>query len=542
MTPKSWLKYPFYPLALALYPALSLASVNQELVSIRTLLPALALSLLLALALLVLLTRLIGSRSQAGLILALGLVLFYSYGHVAMLIGAQFEPLLLLPMVWAALFIGGYRLARRADRRFEQVTMGLNVIGLVLVALPLLTLFRSSTAQNEASSELEAPELVLRMPEPTRADQRDIYIIVLDGYGRADTLRRIYDYDNGEFLGKLEEMGFFIADGSFANYNQTILSLPAMMNFNYLQQMDGPTDPGDFNFWALVDLAHHSQAFALAERAGYETVAFEGEHVVTAVREVDTFLTPPPAEGETPREEESPFHWSEAERFFWETTALRPLLRVSARLGPEDPELDQHRRQVRFAFSQLSERSLDPDPQFVYAHVLSPHPPFVFEPDGEPRRNDYPFTIADASHWVGRVGSRQEYIAGYRAQIEFVNQMVLQTVEAILANAEQPPIILIQGDHGPGSHFIWNSQEKSDVRERMAILTAVYIPPELPERNEVYAGQSPVNSMRLVFNAAFQLDLPLVADRAYFSPRATPFDFAEVTELVSEPGGFDSEY
>ena len=46
-------------------------------------------------------------------------------------------------------------------------------------------------------------------------------------------------------------------------------------------------------------------------------------------------------------------------------------------------QYDWHRERIRFSLTQLPEVARDPQPTFVFAHLLGPHPPFVFGPNGE---------------------------------------------------------------------------------------------------------------------------------------------------------------
>ena len=59
----------------------------------------------------------------------------------------------------------------------------------------------------------------------------DVYYIILDAYGRADSLKTFYGYDNTPFLQALEQRGFYIARHSRANYDQTPLCLASALNF-----------------------------------------------------------------------------------------------------------------------------------------------------------------------------------------------------------------------------------------------------------------------------------------------------------------------
>ncbi|MFZ1945948.1 MAG: hypothetical protein WAW06_00185, partial [bacterium] len=88
----------------------------------------------------------------------------------------------------------------------------------------------------------------------------------------------------------------------------------------------------------------------------------------------------------------------------------------------------------------------------------------------------------------------------------------LEVVAAILRDSATPPIIILQDDHGgPGL----------SPDDHMKILNAYYLPGLGPEA--IYESITPVNSFRVVFNAYFGGELPLLEDRSYFSKVAAPF-------------------
>jgi hypothetical protein len=62
--------------------------------------------------------------------------------------------------------------------------------------------------------------------------------------------------------------------------------------------------------------------------------------------------------------------------------------------------------------------------------------------------------------------------------------------------------------------------------ERMGILSACHIPGV--RADALRPDLSPVNTLRLLFNARYGADLPLLPDRALFSSYARPYDFREV--------------
>ena len=57
---------------------------------------------------------------------------------------------------------------------------------------------------------------------PQNVDQRDIYYVVLDGYGRADVLQQEYGFQSPGLVEFLERRGFVVAKKSMANYRSVV--------------------------------------------------------------------------------------------------------------------------------------------------------------------------------------------------------------------------------------------------------------------------------------------------------------------------------
>jgi hypothetical protein len=88
---------------------------------------------------------------------------------------------------------------------------------------------------------------------------------------------------------------------------------------------------------------------------------------------------------------------------------------------------------------------------------------------------------------------------------------MLTAIDAILAESAQPPIILIQGDHGVPR-----------LKAQQNAILSVYLLPQ--EDDSLYASISPVNSFRVIFNSYFGGNLGLLEDRSCASSSAAPFD------------------
>jgi hypothetical protein len=95
-------------------------------------------------------------------------------------------------------------------------------------------------------------------------------------------------------------------------------------------------------------------------------------------------------------------------------------------------------------------------------------------------------------------------------------------VDTILAESDVPPIIIIQGDHGP-----WLQPKE----KRMRILAAMYFP---GHQDKLYPTITPVNIFRLVFNLYFGGKYEQLEDVSYFSPVPKLYEFSEIPNSCGE--------
>lgn len=456
-------------------------------------------------------------RIKVGIILTTFIMLMFSYGHVRNLVGERGVDLGVFKLGTGKMVFGASILAFaavawitiRAKRSLAPVNRFLNafavvVLGIALVNAGIKVLFEQDRVREISSSRLNLPEL--EKPDlPPRPP--DIYYIILDGYAREDVLRETYGFDNRKFLEHLESRGFYVAGQARSNYCQTTLTLSSSLNLCYHTDSYGrtknPTRP-------MVNwLVKNSLAVEYLDNAGYETAAFESGYFPTEIENVRNRISQTAAVGEFEIEMLS-------------LTPLPDLLNVIDRY-------DRHRGRLLYAVREMPSLAGGEKPKFVFAHVLAPHPPFVFKAGGEPVDPPRRFTLADGSHLVGVYSiTREEYRKKYAAQLAYVNDLVMKAVDAILEKSETPPVIVIQGDHGPGSSLDWKNPDLAGVRERFAILYACLVPEDL--KKNLYPEVTPVNTFRFLFNGLFGLKIEMEPDRCYYSGPEDAFSFVDITE------------
>jgi hypothetical protein len=126
--------------------------------------------------------------------------------------------------------------------------------------------------------------------------------------------------------------------------------------------------------------------------------------------------------------------------------------------------------------------------------------------------------VEDDYDWARSNIGLDAYKAGYREQVLYLNGRIEEIVDEILERSSVPPVIVIQGDHGP---------EEGSSQDRMRILNAQYVGEG--ETTSIYPSMTPVNTFRQLFNDKFGADLTLIDDASYFSLYDDPFEYSEVS-------------
>ena len=124
--------------------------------------------------------------------------------------------------------------------------------------------------------------------------------------------------------------------------------------------------------------------------------------------------------------------------------------------------------------------------------------------------------IEEKKEPVAADAPRSEHIQ-YRDQAIYISSRMQEIVPKIIANSTTPPIIIIQGDHGP--------TVPSSPQQRMSNLSVYYLPGvDAPLQPTL----TPVNTFRVIFNAYFGQNLELLDDLSLYSSYDDPVNFKTI--------------
>lgn len=507
-----------HPLFFVIYPMVFLYLENRGQVTVSQIYRSIIFGSLFMVALLVTIKLLSRNWHKAGIITSLIIVEIFSFGHLYNFLGEE--------KIASAHWITGGRLVVMYGLIFLMITTGtifmlskpqkitfiLNIVSGFLLLMNLSNVVSINMDQFKRSSLPSVQESMVFPPEnpkfssgrQTEKSKPDIYFIILDGYGEQRVLEDLYGFDNKPFIDFLETKGFTIAKDSTTNYIQTFLSVASTLNMDYIDHQEN-FNPLSGDRMPTVARIKNSKLQKFLADQGYKIVALETGFEFTNLENVDLFI-------------ESPFSLNVYEQILINSTP--------AVLVQNDLQANIYRREVRSRFEVMPEVAKVTGPKFVFAHMVVPHPPFVFDASG----NSIEVTSLlkrDGSHYQG---TREKYLRQYTEQLKYINTLTEQMISGILKNSKTPPIIILQSDHGPGAYLDWESMENSCLKERVKILNAYYLPDPSPN---IPSNITPVNSFRLVLATYFGVQLDRLENRSYYSTFSKPYMFLDVTDLAN---------
>ena len=518
-----------HPFLLPILPVLFLYAYNNQELSLADLWGPLALTLAGAGMLWGLLALVLRDRGRAGLLTSLFCLWFFSWSRLYSLVPDSYDAPSIRSCftIYLLLIAGAAGFIIYQKRGRNTLTVALNLMALGLVALQLTSIGRFELRRSLTAAKIKpATEVKLAATSPT-AQFPNIYFIVLDGYARADTLQQIYHYDNRPFLQALAQRGFQVIPQSRANYGQTPFSIASTLNFKYLDQLAREVGTDSSDRMPLTTMIQNSRLFSILRKQHYQISTFPSGYTMIELHEPEVHVFKP--KGKT-----IPV---EFDTLLLKTTVT--ALFVNMTPSRREPTLSPWLRPL-YTFDHLQEANQLTPPFFVYAHILLPHPPFIFDRNGEllvhpiKGRVHGTYKGIDLAHNdAGKFpGTREEYINGYREQLIYTNNCTLKALDRVLASSHRPTLIVLISDHGPASQFVKAEQgNPRGMKERFAN----FISYRLPDGGTLTAADelSSVNIFRLVLNRYFNTQLQLLPDKSYASSWEKPYLFTDVTAIAT---------
>lgn len=334
----------------------------------------------------------------------------------------------------------------------------------------------------------------------------NVYYIILDGYASTSSMKKLFNFNNSDFNFNLEKIGFKIQSNSKSNYCRTNFSLSSTLNLDYVQNITNKKlYQNDLN--TLISYNLVSKFF---RNNNYKYYLFDSGFGGKSNYESDEILV---------KSNNLIFSklFTTSDNDLYGVFLNNSILKILNSNLIGNISVKNYSSKVLNVFDKLPKIAKNKNKKFVFAHIISPHPPFLFNESGE--IDEYGFDVPNKL-WNKKL---------YYNQLKFINKKIVNMVRLIILNDKNDKIIIIQGDHGsrilPESNKLNNNENW--IKERFSIFNAIYVSNKLVYKKELYDewNSSSVNTFRIIFNHIFNLKLELLHDNKFYSNLNEPYKF-----------------
>jgi hypothetical protein len=332
-----------------------------------------------------------------------------------------------LPVV--AVVVGWLVIRRVARSRGRELPLVPDVVS-TLATVGVLAFF--AVGLGRAVLTFEGP--IAPVEAQQAASGPNLYLILLDGYPRSDTLRDDLGFDNAPFEAALEERGFDVYRDAMSDRRNTDYTLLGLLNGSN-EGVPPDTDLSQEGQWERRRQLSEAALPIEAREAGYEYwvidspagfVTFSaGEHVQHGAMNT-------------------------LEEYMLATSALGPPV---AAVWPTLPT-DSQRDHFEAGLDSVVELA-DPDAhRLVLAHLFQPHVPFLWDADGGPHPVESFWPAISMFVWQLEdvPMTLDEYAARMAGNLDSLNPRLLEMVDGIVARDPNGVIVLFS-DHGARYSF-----------------------------------------------------------------------------------------
>ena len=527
-----------HPLLFAFFPIIAVYSVNIGLIQLEQFILPTLLIVGSALLFFLCLKYILKNGKKAALIVSLAFIIFFSFGHVYNMLNQVSigdtdlgSNSILLP-IFAILFGIGSFLIIKTKRTLDNATSIVNTISVVFIAVIVVMvgietfgcdecLIQQNTQRNFdffSDEKIDfSPYFETHSFSISESDSLpNVYYVILDAYPRNDIIKKHMNFDNSEFTNMLEQRGFHVAKNSFANYHLSGLSISSTMNMNYINFLadEFGEDSRDYSPILRKDFGLYADNQVIKN---FKLMGYKVSRIGAAT------LYP----HELPLADLSPCHKS----VLLMDNRLLDAVGSTSMMGYfiERWAEEQQRQIILCDFEELPKISgYFEEPVFVWSHIMLPHFPLIFGPNGEPITPGQPLLSMNHPEFTD---SGWDVRTQFVQQIQFANKKSIEFIDKILENEKQS-IIILQSDHGSAFDVNFLDPTDDDAFQKSSNLSAIYFPDE-KHREMLTDDRTNVNTFRLVFNSYFGSDYEMLEDRTYWTlSMKKPFWLKDVTSIL----------
>jgi hypothetical protein len=371
-------------------------------------------------------------------------------------------------------------------RTLENINLIITIPVFLLLIFNIITIIPAELKKHQITKNIQRPsydhpELDIdgRLP--------DIYVLVFDEFASFTTIEDVWGFENKILREYLLETGVFIAENSRTRFRTTSASLASLLNLEYVTvglTLNEILQLYDKNF---VMSFLHNLGYKITFIDGYGGFSYsqhlEGVHLMDLynMQVDDEIIT-------------DPFHF-----LLINQSVLLPW---ADQFKDNTPNLYYRTNKYFLNFIENFPEEVNKmdQPSFLYAHLMTPHLPYVYDSSGN-------FLENPTNYWEYTNLDNETKMDLYLEQYIYISSRIIDLIENILQKSVNQPIIMILSDHGVREE----STGSTDPEHIYRVLNAVYFPDN--DYSELYDSIAPLNAMRVILNKYFAQSYPMLEDR-----------------------------
>lgn len=413
-------------------------------------------------------------------------------------------------------------LMNATNSQADNLSRVMNVIAISLLLIGLANIGYSTISDAKEMSSVEKNMVFesqfqgyLNENLTAALNTRDFYFIILDGYPGEDIFNATFGSNNNDFIENLTSMGFNVLRKSKSNYGATGVSIPSMLNMDYLDSVKAE----GYN-------EENNRLWRFFKAQGFKFIFLPSNWPTTVKNDyADVILNPYPI----PLIKTSQYSTFQ-EIMFIERTFLGKIyysmLKIFFNQEIPSVSIEALQKRIQEAGSLESKEFAVQRDNFELTHPY-PHINYTFDNLTKvPKIQGKKFVFAHLNSFKS-LDRIREY-----------NPIIESTVHSIISKSENDPVIVLMSDHGikppanlvnadrrvfgkyaclPNMTLDQDYQDASWYLENN--LQAFYLPDG--GNCKIYSGMTPVNAWRIILNYYFNTEFPRTEDRSYWMSQWT---------------------
>lgn len=417
----------------------------------------------------------------------------------------EFGPVAYLVLIACPLVAGWLFVRFRSHFVVAALVWGTAV---TLAVGPVITFFESWGTRGGQSTVAYSESLSVEM-----SDKPDIFLVVFDGYpGSIAAAQDGLDIGQVDVVSELQNRGFQVPASSWSSYWLTSLSIPSLLEMNY-PVVDGASLDGETGEDLHRILSGASVTVQSVKANGYQTHMIESGWSAAACGSAIDHCVPSPLLDEAT-------YLVLKHTVAWSVIDDSPGPYVLGTLAGFD-----------WLFEHAPDLSASATPDFVFMHVVSPHPPLLLAEDcSVDFRYERMGTVFHASGVPTE--TREQYLVD---QIDCLDTMMVRLAESV----EPDDVVVFVSDHGTDRRGQADPDKVDWDRAATVERLNNFLALRVPDGCEVEDSVAVPNVLRAVLDCLSPATVERLPERMWVNPMVE-LDEKLVDELLgmrAEAGG-----